>query len=298
MAGDDRDIRATLVTISSVAPVINVDPTTACLVVIYGTELGRRIPLGPRPIECGRAMETDIPLDDEAVSRKHARFAWTGSSFLVRDLGSTNGTYVNDLHIPQERTLRDGDQIKIGRTIFKFIHGGNVELSYHEEIYRLMTFDGLTGAHNKRAFEEALEREISRSRRYQRHLSLVLFDIDHFKRINDARGHLAGDAVLRQLAATIAANVRREDLLARVGGEEFALLAPEVPLEGSRILAGKLRALVERSEFRFEDNLIPVTASFGVASLGPGAKADPTELYREADERLYAAKKGGRNRVV
>ena len=165
VARDDHDARSTLVTTGPVVPSApSGDPGTACLVVIYGAELGKRIPLGPRPIDCGRSMQTDIPLDDEAVSRHHARFSWTGSAFTVKDLGSTNGTYVNDKTV-QELLLRDGDQIKIGRTIFKFIHSGNVELSYHEEIYRLMTFDGLTQAHNKRAFHEALEREVSRSRR-------------------------------------------------------------------------------------------------------------------------------------
>jgi diguanylate cyclase (GGDEF)-like protein len=298
VSSDDRDHRATLVTsVSSVPVAVRVEPGTACLVVIYGAELGRRIPLGQHAIECGRSIQTDIPLEDEAVSRKHARIAWTGTSFVLRDLGSTNGTYVNDV-LMQERTLRDGDRVKIGRTIFKFIHGGNVEASYHEEIYRLMTCDGLTQVHNKRAFHEALEREVSRSRRYRRVLSLVLFDIDHFKQINDQRGHLAGDAVLRQLAELVSANVRREDLLARVGGEEFAILAPEVGLDGARTLAEKLRALVERAQFRFEELHVPVTSSFGVATLAPGAELSAVDLYRAADERLYVAKNAGRNRVM
>ena len=295
MPKDDRDHRETIVTTASAIPkAVHADPGTACLVVIYGSELGKRIPLGQRAIECGRSIQTDVPLDDEAVSRRHARVAWTGSSYLVRDLGSTNGTYVNDVTV-QEKTLRDGDQIKIGHTIFKFIYGGNIELSYHEEIYRLMTFDGLTQVHNKRAFQEALEREVSRSRRYQRPLSLAVFDIDHFKQINDSRGHLAGDAVLRQLAGLVAANVRREDIFARVGGEEFALLAPEVSLEGVHVAAEKLRALIERTTFRFEDHTIPVTISLGVATLSADAAMGATELYAAADAKLYEAKSSGRN---
>ena len=298
MESDDRDIRATIVTTASQLPTAaSTDAGTACLVVIYGAELGKRIPLGQMPLECGRSIQTDVPLDDEAVSRRHARIAWTGSAYMVRDLGSTNGTYVND-SVVQEKTLRDGDQIKIGRTIFKFIYGGNIELSYHEEIYRLMTFDGLTQVFNKRSFDEALEREVSRSRRYQRTLSLILFDIDHFKKINDGRGHLAGDAVLRQLAGLVASNIRREDILARVGGEEFALLIPEVPVEGARTVAEKIRALVERTQFRFEENAIPVTSSFGVATLVPATQSSPSDFYQAADERLYLAKNSGRNRVM
>lgn len=267
------------------------------MVVIYGAELGRRIALSTAAIECGRGLQTEIPLDDEAVSRRHARISWNGLNYTVRDLGSTNGTYVNDASIV-ECALKDGDQVKIGRTIFKFIQGGNIELSYHEEIYRLMTFDGLTQVHNKRSFEVAIEREVSRAARYQRPLSLVMIDIDHFKKINDSRGHLAGDAVLRQLASLVAANVRRDDILARVGGEEFALIAPEIPSESARVVAEKLRAVVERTPFHFEDSQIPITASFGIGGMTPDAPVSATELYRRADERLYQAKKSGRNRVM
>jgi diguanylate cyclase (GGDEF)-like protein len=301
------DSRQTVVTRASSLPgVAREGPGEACLVVIYGADLGKRIPLGAEPIECGRSSQIGIPLDDDAVSRRHARFAWAGSTVVVSDLGSTNGTAVNDVNV-RERTLTDGDQIKIGHTIFKFIYSGNIEASYHEEIYRLMTVDGLTQVQNKRSFETALEREVSRAHRYRRPLSLVLFDIDHFKKINDVRGHLAGDAVLRQLAALVSANVRREDIVARVGGEEFALLAPEIDLEHARTIAEKLRALLARTPLRFEEHSIPVTSSFGVATLRlsvrtPDGMVEPmstgSELFKAADERLYMAKNAGRNRVM
>lgn len=299
MADDEYDPRATLHTATSMAPPLPQprDANTACLVVIYGADLGKRIPLGPEEVECGRSIQTAIPLDDDAVSRRHARFAWTGSSFIVADLSSTNGTFVNDASV-RERTLQDGDQVKIGHTIFKFIWGANVELSYHEEIYRLMTFDGLTQIHNKRAFETNIEREVSRSHRYRRPLSLLLFDIDHFKQVNDECGHLAGDAVLRQLAALVSANIRREDLVARVGGEEFALIVPELGLEQGRAVAEKLRVLIERTPCRFEDLTIPITTSFGVGELRATPPMGHTELYQNADTQLYKAKRGGRNRVA
>jgi diguanylate cyclase (GGDEF)-like protein len=300
LVGDNQDNRDTLDTVvSKLPPVARPEgPGEACLVIIYGADLGRRIPLGAADVECGRAITTEIPLDDDAVSRKHARFAWTGSAYIVSDLGSTNGTFVNDASV-RERTLREGDQIKIGRTIFKFIAGSNVELAYHEEIYRLMTFDGLTQVHNKRSFDTTLEREVSRSLRYRRPLSLVLFDIDHFKRINDELGHLAGDAVLRQLASLVNANIRREDTLARVGGEEFALILPELTLEAALSVAEKLRVLVQRTGFRFEERPIPLTVSFGVALLAiDGPAVPPAALYQAADERLYVAKNTGRNRVM
>src|SRR5512143_3597325 len=199
----------------------------ACLVVIYGLELGRKYNLENANIIIGRSSKSEIQIDQELVSRNHAKIINTGKSIILRDLGSTNGTYVNDQLI-DEYVLRDGDFTKIGRTIFKFLSGGNIENAYHEEIYRLTTIDGLTQIYNKRYFLETLEREISRAHRYHRDLSLILFDIDHFKKINDTFGHLAGDYVLKQLASVIKARIRREDIMSRYGGEEFAIVLPEI----------------------------------------------------------------------
>jgi len=263
---------------------------------IYGPELGRRIPLRrTSAMEIGRHPSNDFPLDQESVSRRHARIVWSDDHWHAVDLGSTNGTYVND-EIVTDRVLRDGDQIKVGRTILKFLEGGSVETSYHEEIYRLMTFDGLTGAHNKRFFHEALEREVSRSKRYARDLSLILFDIDHFKKVNDTYGHIAGDAVLRQLAALVRANIRREDIFSRVGGEEFAIIVPETAAPDAAAVAGKIRSLVEATEMMFDAISIPVTVSLGVAGMDSNETSE--SLYAKADALLYRAKQSGRNRVV
>jgi diguanylate cyclase (GGDEF)-like protein len=159
-----------------------------------------------------------------------------------------------------------------------------------------MTVDGLTEVHNKRYFHEQLDREASRSRRYERTFSLVVFDLDHFKQVNDTHGHLAGDAVLRQLAQIVRANVRRDDTLARIGGEEFGLILPEVGIDGARALAEKIRVAVEDATFRFEGQTIPVTVSLGVAQWGAGVD-EGDALVRKADAALYEAKRGGRNRV-
>ena len=266
-----------------------------CLVIIYGEDLGRRVPLGDEPCVIGRSSKCDVQVDQESVSRNHARISRLGDGYTIRDLGSTNGTYVND-ELVDEIVLRDGDQVKIGRTIFKFIVGGNMEAQYHEEIYRLMTVDGLTELHNKRFFTESLEKEMSRAKRYERSFSLVLFDIDHFKKINDTYGHLAGDAVLRQLGALVRGRVRRDDVPARTGGEEFAVILPEVGKDGAALLADKLRRAVADSSFRFEGTLIPVTISLGVAEWEEDV-TDPADLVKRADEKLYEAKRGGRNRV-
>jgi two-component system, cell cycle response regulator len=268
----------------------------ACLVVIYGDELGKKYNLNTPSVVVGRSSKCDIQIDQESISRNHSKIVNTGKSILVRDLGSTNGTYVNDEPV-EEYILRDGDLIKIGRTIFKFLTGGNIENAYHEEIYRLTTVDGLTQISNKRFFMESLEREIARAHRYQRAMSLAMFDIDHFKRINDTYGHLAGDYVLKQLASAVKQKIRREDLFARYGGEEFAIILPEITLAAALTFSEKVRQVVEEHEFRFENTSIDVTISMGVADADADVR-DVDELIKRADERLYAAKAAGRNRVI
>ncbi len=265
----------------------------ACVVVIYGEDLGKKYNLDGPSLIIGRSSKCDIQIDQESVSRNHAKIINSGSRVMIRDLGSTNGSYVNDQPV-EEFILRDGDLIKIGRTILKFLSGGNIEHAYHEEIYRLTTVDGLTQIFNKRYFMETLEREISRAQRYQRSLSLIMFDLDHFKSVNDTYGHLAGDYVLKHLASVIKNRIRREDVIARYGGEEFAIILPEIDHENALVFAEKIRRLVERTQFNFENTPLPITISVGVAT----ATADvtgPDELIRRSDEKLYEAKASGRN---
>ncbi len=284
-------------TVVTVVSKINEKPAgkDACLVVIYGLELGRKYNLHTANVLIGRSSKADVHIDQESVSRNHAKIINTGKSMILRDLGSTNGTYVNDQLI-DEYVLRDGDFVKIGRTIFKFLSGGNIENAYHEEIYRLTTIDGLTQIHNRRYFMEQLEREVSRSRRYRRDLSLLLFDIDRFKSINDSYGHLAGDYVLTQLATVVRGKIRREDIFARYGGEEFAIVLPESDGPNAVALAEKLRKLIEKAPFKFEDTKIQVTVSIGIASLAQ-EEGDASELVKRTDDKLYEAKEAGRNCV-
>jgi two-component system, cell cycle response regulator len=266
----------------------------ACLVVIYGLELGRKYNLDTTNVVIGRSSKSEIQIDQESVSRNHAKIINTGKSIILRDLGSTNGTYVNDQLI-DEYVLRDGDFIKIGRTIFKFLSGGNIENAYHEEIYRLTTVDGLTQVYNRRYFLEQLEREVSRAKRYRRELSLILFDIDHFKLINDNYGHLAGDYVLKQLATVVKGKIRREDILSRYGGEEFAIILPEIDAPNAMQFAEKVRRLIEKAPFKFEETKISVTVSVGVATCVDAD--DAPALIKRTDDKLYEAKGAGRNCV-
>jgi diguanylate cyclase (GGDEF)-like protein len=271
-------------------------PGSACIVVIYGPDLGKRIELGMAVFQIGRSAKNDLFIDQESVSRNHARISFDGRSHWVQDLKSTNGTFLNDEPV-REHALRDGDQLRIGQTIMKYMTGENVELAYHEEIYRLMTVDGLTQIYNRRYFDEALEREFNRSKRYQRVLSIIVFDIDHFKRVNDTHGHLAGDGLLRQLASTVKGRLRREDVFARTGGEEFGILLPEIPLEGARTTAEKVRRIVETMQVKFDKVIIPCTVSLGVTATD-GTEQAGTELYKRGDTNLYTAKNSGRNRAV
>ncbi len=268
----------------------------ACLVVIYGPELGKRAPLAQATFEIGRSSRSDLPIDQESISRNHARITFDGERHVIEDLGSTNGTFVNDVSTKRQ-ALVDGDQVKVGRSILKYMSGDNIEANYHEEIYRLMTMDALTQTHNRRYFNEALEREYNRSLRYRRALSLILFDIDHFKVVNDTYGHVAGDSVLRQLALVVKPRLRQQDCLARVGGEEFAVLLPEVESTGARIAADKVRAIVESARFLVETKEFGCTVSVGVISFDASVTS-PQMLYEMADKNLYAAKNAGRNRVV
>jgi diguanylate cyclase (GGDEF)-like protein len=273
----------------------------ACLVLIYppGVDLGRRYELaGLDDVIIGRGADCSIQVDRDSVSRKHAKVTRSPSSgdlWQVQDLGSTNGTYVNDAQITQ-CSLRDGDLLKIGNAIFKFLVGGNIESSYHEEIYRMTIMDGLTGAYNKRYFIENLEKEIPRCTRHQRPLSLLMFDIDHFKRINDEHGHLTGDFVLREMARRVKTRVRKEEVFARYGGEEFALVLPETTNEQAAKVAEDIRRIVAAEPFDFEGDRIPVTISLGVGTIEQ--EVSPEAFIRIADENLYKAKRSGRNRVV
>ena len=244
----------------------------------------------------GRGADNHIVLDGDSVSRRHAHFEQRGATWWVVDDGSTNGTFVNDDQIDREAELANGDRVKIGPTIFKFLSGADVESQYHEEIYRMTIVDGLTQVHNKRYLSEALDREIVRARRHERDLSVILFDLDHFKRINDVHGHLAGDFVLKELARVVQARIRRDEVFARYGGEEFVVVLPETTLDGAVALAESLRERVMGSRFPFQGEPIEVTVSLGVATLG-GDDRTAAELLQRADEKLYQAKRAGRNRV-
>lgn len=272
----------------------------SCLVLLYppGPGIGRRTELSRRAYLVGRDHGCELPVVSNLVSRQHARLTVDREGgWIVQDLASTNGTFVNEERIDARR-LSDGDQLRFGEVIYKFLSGSNLESAYHEEIYRMTILDTLTGIYNKRYLLDFLTREVSVAQRYSHALSLVMFDVDHFKKVNDTWGHLAGDAVLKELSHRVRSRMRREDLFARYGGEEFAVVLPSTALTGGVVFAEALRRLIAERPVIFEGQSIPFTVSLGVSALDGETDTDAMALMKHADENLYAAKRAGRNRVA
>lgn len=165
------------------------------------------------------------------------------------------------------------------------------------ELERLASTDSLTGCPNRRRFFELGEVECERSRRYSRALSVIVMDIDHFKRVNDRYGHAIGDRVLQAVAANVRRSLRRGEVLGRIGGEEFAFLLPETDADGAAVVAERARHLIESLRVPVEDGKVGVTASFGVAD-NSLRSSDFDGLINRADTALYDAKRAGRNRVA
>jgi two-component system, cell cycle response regulator len=264
-----------------------------CLVIISGAEMGRRIDLTHEEVSIGRSEQCTVCVNSDLVSRRHAVVNRVLGHYIVVDLKSTNGTFVNDQRV-ERAELKDGDLLRAGKTVLKYLEN-NLELEYMQHILSLASVDSLTGLFNKRHFDEVFGKEVARAELSHTPCSLVVLDIDHFKKINDSFGHPTGDAVLKHVAAVVKGQIRQTDTLCRVGGEEFALILPQTPYSLAAQAAELVRSAVESAACEVSGTAIPATLSLGVAELAVGEV--PEQLYQRADERLYAAKHGGRNRV-
>jgi diguanylate cyclase (GGDEF)-like protein len=266
----------------------------ASLVFVEGEAvLGLRVPLAGEVV-LGRDAACTVPLPAEDVSRRHARVTPDEGGHLLADLGSTNGTFVNGRRIATHR-LAAGDRVRLGPFAAAYVAAGDEAGRELEELARLARRDALTGLPNRRALEEELARETARARRAGTALSAVALDVDRFKLVNDAHGHAAGDAVLAAVAARAAAALRAGDVLARIGGEEFAALLPGAELERAAEVAERIRARVAEAPIEAAGRALAVTVSLGCAALAAGE--DGGALLARADARLYEAKRAGRNRV-
>ncbi len=297
---EEPSTRTTDATISSALPAMAKQTVRAILTVISGASAGRVHSIGDGVTLIGRAREAQLRFDEAGVSRAHARVTSLGGGrYLLEDLESTNGTFVGGARV-EKAELESGDRVNIGPhvTVSFSIVDSQAERMAHE-LYESAVRDTLTKAHNRRYFIERIGSEIAYARRHSTPLSLVLFDLDHFKRINDDHGHLAGDAVLREVAALVARMIRLEDVFARFGGEEFVVLTRGIEHEGAGRFAERLRVAIEKLEIVAEGAEHKVTISVGYATV---SELSPTErnaeaLIRLSDERLYTAKTAGRNRT-
>jgi two-component system, cell cycle response regulator len=269
----------------------------AYLIVLAGNEVGKMFKLRDGETVVGRSQRADIRIDDDSISRLHVKVRLQGTSVELEDLGSSNGTLVNGERINLSQ-LRDGDKIRLGETtILKFTFHDKLDESFQQKMYNAALRDPLTKVFNKKYFIDQLRIEFSYAKRHNTELSLVIFDLDHFKRINDTYGHVPGDQVLIQLAELVQSVLRTEDVFARYGGEEFVIILRGTALADAGVLAERIRAAVEQRPFMSGETRLPVTVSVGVAA-ADAAIDDPLALVEQADAALYAAKEAGRNRVL
>jgi diguanylate cyclase (GGDEF)-like protein len=273
------------------------------LLVLSGPQFGELVDLElAREVVIGRRADAEVFIHDDGVSRRHASIVAEQDDALLKDLGSQNGTYVEGRRISEVR-LRDGQRFQLGaHTTLKFVYSDDLEAEYQRRLAQGALMEPLTGLHNRRYFMERLASELAAAQRHGRALSLLLVDVDHFKRVNDSRGHAAGDEALRMLARVLQGAVRKEDVVARFGGEEFVVLARETSLSGAHALAERVRRAVERSRCSFERQEIAITVSIGV-TVSQGLTAfergrTEQQLLEAADRALYRAKRLGRNTVV
>lgn len=278
------------------------DGAPPVIVVLIGPPgyVGKQYPISSNDIVIGRSVETQVYIDDKSLSRSHAKFAIVGSEVSIIDLGSTNKTIVNGSALAPLAPckLRNNDQIKTGNVIFKFLEKGNIEALTNQTMYEKANRDALTGAHSKGSLLEKGPEAIKRSEILNEALSIIVFDIDHFKKINDTYGHPAGDFVLKELASVVVSKlIRSNDYFARYGGEEFVLILSGGTAKMAGEIAERIRQTMENHPFTYEGKKIPVTISLGVVTKSTN-DTDWSELFDRADKAMYASKQGGRNRVT
>ena len=283
--------RQTKLSLSSDRPAT---PKQACLVIISGPGAGQRIDLKQDEMVIGRGEECLIRIVDDSVSRRHAVVTRVLDRWIVLDLESTNGTFVNDVRM-ERAELKGGELLRVGKVALKYIRD-SLELDYIRHVLNVANTDALTGLYNRAHFDELLGKELAHPAEPQGESALILFDVDHFKNINDGYGHRAGDAVLSHLASLAKSQLSRGELLFRTGGEEFAVLITSSSVAQAQSTAELLRRTIAGAVFNIGGIAIQVTVSLGVAQFEAGD--DVERLYQRADQRLYAAKHAGRNRVA
>lgn len=280
-----------------VAPGHGQGPKRPYLIIIAGTHVGELHKITRPRTVVGRGTEADIRLTDDGISREHVEILVDGDRVVVRDLGSTNGTYRNGSRIDADE-VADGDKISVGATtILKFSYQDGIDEAYEQRFYQSAVRDGMTHALKREYFLERLESEVAFSIRHETPVALILWDIDRFKAVNDRFGHPVGDRVLEATARAVMEVIRREDVFGRYGGEEFALACRATSTSDAMLTAERLRKAIEETSVAEGVLSIGITASLGVATCPTAGISTVADLIAACDTAMYRAKGCGRNRV-
>lgn len=277
----------------------------ACLIQYSGSQLGKIYYIEDPTVIIGRNNAHPIFIQDPSVSRNHVKLTQKADQIWAEDLGSSNGTFINDSRIAEAVQLRDRDMLQIGNIVLKYCASDSLEVMIQDKIYRMATIDAGTQVYNKQYLMDALAAEIKFARNANRPLSIIYYDLDHFKKVNDTYGHNAGDVVLRDSANLVKSIVRKDDIFGRFGGEEFIIVLPNTTEATAVELAERVRKGIENHQFTLEFDQDGVkqlvfhkqTFSLGVAELNANMK-NVEEFLETADKRLYNSKQSGRNRVT
>ncbi|MBL9039078.1 MAG: GGDEF domain-containing protein [Archangium sp.] len=267
--------------------------------VLAGDSVGRTVVLDVEELIIGRSHECHIRIDDDGVSRSHARLSVSAERVAVEDLQSKNGTLVNGERINALTTLKNGDKIQLGpAAVLRFAYQDLLEAEAQKKLFDQATRDVLTGLYNRAYLTEVLTKEFAFADRHGHALAVMLLDVDHFKRVNDTLGHSGGDAVLRALSDVLLKTIRIEDTLGRYGGEEFLVVARELTPARAVAFAERLRKVVSKHDFVVAGQKVPVTLSIGVVTNKKAKFLDWRAMVDAADHALYEAKQNGRNQVM
>ncbi len=274
----------------------------SCFVILGGMDLGSIFLIEKPLIVVGRDASCDLVLRDDGISRRHVEAKRVGGNRLfIKDLNSTNGIFVDGERV-EHTVLNNGDKVLLGRrTILKYALQDEIEQSYQLQMYESTTKDALTKTYNRKYFAQKIVADISFAKRHRIPFTLIMLDIDFFKKVNDTYGHRTGDVALVTVTESIQQTIRAEDVLTRYGGEEFAVLALGTHLAGGEALAERIRVRIAGETICALDDSgeeFQVTASFGVVTVPGGVEAEPEAVVSVADKNLYRAKEEGRNRIV
>ena len=297
MSTDDTTIVLTDIRAALQASEKEAQQKPAALLVVGGDLNGTLFDLIDPIIGIGRNADNAIALEFNGVSRYHFKLHAQGDTHMLEDCGSKNGTYLNNKKVEANTNLAKGDIIKIGSIALKYLPKGDPERLTYDKLNLEANTDKHTGCYNKGYFNNRITLEVNKSKVTGDPLTLIIFDLDHFKKLNDNFGHDAGDYVLKEMAQVIrVGGIREQDIFARYGGEEFVILLPKTNLRQAFEIAERLRKLIENKEFLYDGKRLPVTASIGVADYRQGVVTG-TDLFKRADDAVYKAKEGGRNQV-